>query len=361
VQAIDERDQLKRLRSEYKQAMLEGRWHEALEHCDSLLDIPSLYFDVNRARVILDKFQAAHRLGDLSHARRLAKVVLEIGQELKTPSLVGRAHLSMAHVLWDTTSTAEAAEHLNQAEAAFVSIGDEVGLARVKRLRNYILYRAGIFIDPQEELLQALQVFEQNNLDAEAADVWNVLSRIARTNPRNPDRVQAREYAEKGLEKAKSCGDSYRIAECYLSLAILSFVEQKYHQVLEYYEKGSAQLKSETHLLLSVYHGIRGAAFLQLGLAAEPLERNRYLEQAFDSLVLELVESAKAKPASLIRALGLLYEFFMRLSADEAQTYAQWVKDTWQRHQMERDFPIVGQVCDNIVRYYPFVNTGLAQ
>jgi hypothetical protein len=94
---------------------------------------------------------------------------------------------------------------------------------------------------------------------------------------------------------------------------------------------------------------------LQLGLRAEPPQRERYLEQAFASFVQELIEATKSKPASLVRALGLIYDFFMLLPTDEARIYAQRVKDAWQVQQMDKEVPIVIRMCDEIVRHHPFI------
>jgi tetratricopeptide (TPR) repeat protein len=359
-QAIEEREKLKQLRAEYNLAMLEGRWNEAIENCDSILDIPSLYDDVNRANVILDKIRAAHQLGDLSQARRLAKVVLQIGKDLKSISLTAHGHLSLAQVLWDTTSTAEAATHLDLAEAAFREIDDEIGLARVTRLRSYILFRTGFFKEPQEQLQRIAEVFERNEMVSELADVLNILSRIARTDPQNPDYDQARRWAQQALQTAQAIGDSYRVGECYVSLAILAYREQNYDRVLQYYKDGLAWLSPETHLLRVVYHGIRGAALLRMGLAVDPPARVQYWDQAFNAFVLDLIEATKSKPASLVRAVGLVYGFIMFLPPTDVQTYAQRVKDAWQGHQLDQDFSIVMRMCDQAVRYRPYVETSSA-
>lgn len=355
---ISERENLKQHKFGFNQAMSRGKWREAIEHCDSILEIASLYDDENRAIVLLDKFQAVHRLGDLSQARRLAKVVLQIGQDLKSPSLIGNAHLAIAQVLWDTTSTAEAAAHLDQAETAFRKINDELGLARVTRHRSYILFRAGIFDEPREKLLEVFKVFENQTTQeskSELADVLNVLSRINRTDPENPDYPQARKDAEQGLVYAMLSDDSYRIAECHLSLAILVFRDKNYQEVLRLTDEGLGWVSPEMDLLRSVYQGVRGAAFLQLGLVLKSPGPCPAWDLAFEAFIQELVNASKTKPAGMVRTISLLYGFFMDLPQEATQTYAQRVKQAWQQAQLDGAYPIVIRMCDEVMRYRPYI------
>jgi uncharacterized protein YerC len=96
-----------------------------------------------------------------------------------------------------------------------------------------------------------------------------------------------------------------------------------------------------------------------LGRASDLQDRAKYWDEAFDAFVLELVEAAKSKPASLVRALGLVYGFLTDLpTEEEVQTYAQRVQNAWHRHQLDQDFPIVIRMCEQAVRYHPYIQTG---
>jgi tetratricopeptide (TPR) repeat protein len=358
--AIEERETLDRLGWQYDQAMLKGRWGEAIECCNRILEIPSLYSDVGRANVILDKIRATHQQGALSEARRLCKVVLQIGMELNSPELIGNAHLSLARVLWDTTSTAEAAFHLSRAEEAFQRMEDKlngkIGLARVRRHRSYIRHRTGFFQESMDELANAVQVFRENGLDSELADVWNVMSRIARTNPSKPNPVQAREYAERALQKALSANDSYRIAECHLSLAILAYRERKLDETLQHCDAGLDVLSPETHLLRSVYRGIQGYALFERGSGATDLQsKTQYWEQAFESFILELAEATKSKPARLIRALDLIHDRLMDIPVEEITKYTSRIEEAWQESQLAQEFDIVIRMCEQAIQYRPYI------
>lgn len=373
----DEGEELEWLDWQYQQAMLKGEWKEAIKSCDGILKIPSLYNDVNRAQVILNRIRATHRSGDLSGARRLAKVVLQIGKNLQSPALVGYAHLMLAHVLWDATNTAEAAAHLIEAEQAFTKCQDEIGLARVKRLRAYIHHRTGFFqattgrsqklvdnlLHPMDELKQTALVFEQHEMDSELADVWNVMSRILRTDPSRRDYAQAGTYAQRALQRAEAVRDSYRIAECNLSLAILAYrlaQEEKqdglYDQALRYCDDGSTVLSPETHLLRSVYQGLRGSILLEKGSGSEdPQDQIVYWDQAFDAFARELVEAAESKPARLVRALDLIHDALIQLPPEFVGKYTQRLKSAWPEDQFKREFSIVEDMCEQAVQYRPYV------
>ncbi len=358
--AINEGIRLENLNQQYQQAYLQGNWQDAEAICDRILEIPSLYTDENRANIILDKIRTLHRAGNYSKARRLTKVVLQIGTDLEIPGLIGYGNLLLARILWDVTSTAEAAIHLIQADEAFKKSKNEVGLTRVKRNHSYIRHRTGFFQEPMDELIECAQVFRENGLDSELADVWNVMSRIARTDPERPNFNQARRYAEQALQKATVARDSYRIAECHLSMAILARREQKYEEVLQHCDDGFAILSSETRLLRSVYHGIRGGTLFELGKDAvnNPEVRRQYWDQAFEAFILELIEAITCKPVRLMRALDIIYETLIRLPNDEElRKYTQQIKDTWQQKQLGQQFPIVELMCDEAVRYQPYIQS----
>lgn len=355
--AIADREKLEALSQQYQRALRQGEWSEAIACCDRILEIPSLYTDVNQATVILDKIRALHRYGDLEQARRLAKVTLQIGVDLEMPELIGNTHLWLAKIFWDATNTAEAAAHLAQAEAVFRQIGDEIGLIRVRRQHSYILHRTGFFQQPLDELAECVQVFKDKGLDSELADVWNVMSRILRTDPETPNYDQAREYATWALQRAQAANDSYAIAECYLSLAILAYREQNYEQVLEICETGLAHLSEETHLLHSVYHGMQGGALFEMGLSTTPEARAEFWDKAFEAFILELVEAIKSKPIRLVRALDLIYGTLVRLPLDDMQKYTQQIKDAWRQHHLEEAVPIVIRMCEEAIRYRPYIQT----
>jgi tetratricopeptide (TPR) repeat protein len=147
---IEESEKLKQLKNRYDQAMLQGHWEEAGRYSDQILEIPGFYTDANRAEILLAKSRAAYCQERFAEARRYARVALQLGRQLKAETLMGNAHLSMTSILWDTTSTAEAAEHLQSATQIFTRLKDKVGLARAGRFHNYILYRTGHY----DELIQ---------------------------------------------------------------------------------------------------------------------------------------------------------------------------------------------------------------
>lgn len=358
METIREKEIWDKLTRRYHQAFLKGRWVEAVEYCDQILNVSGLYKDLNRANVLLDKIRATHRSGKLSEARRLAKVVLQIGTELNNAHLRGSANLWLARILWDATNTAESAIYLEEANRIFNEARDDIGIARTRQLQSYILHRTGFFQEPMDTLAKAVQVFRANGMDSELAHSWNVMSRIARTNPdpgkRNSE--QAEQYADKALECALASGDSYRIAECYLSLAITALREKNYQKTLGYCRDGMAYLSPETHLLHSVYQGVRGSAFFEEGFLTSDLDaRTKYWDEAFAAFVVELIEAKESKPARLVRAIDLIYEALLRMPADALREYTQQIVKAWEQEGFNRDFPIVVKMCEEALRYRPFV------
>lgn len=358
METIQEKEIWDKLIRKYHQAFLKGRWEDAINHCDQILGVSGLYKDLNRANVLLDKIRATHRSGKLSEARRLAKVVLQIGEELNNPHLRGNANLWLARILWDATNTAESAIYMEEAHRIFNEAKDDIGLARTRQLQSYILHRTGFFQEPMDTLANAVQVFRANGMDSELAHSWNVMSRIARTNPdpkkRNSELAQ--EYADKALECALASNDSYRIAECYLSLAITALRERNYGKTLGYCQDGMAYLSQETHLLHSVYQGVRGSALLEEGFsAADPETRTVFWDKAFEAFVLELIEATKSKPARLVRAIDLIYEALLRMPTEALPIYTHRIVENWEQKSFNHEFPIVLNMCKEALRYRPFV------
>ncbi len=354
--ASEEKETSAELRRDYGRAMREGRWAQAAQICLRRLKMTDVYADPNRARIILDQALAIYRAGDLAAARRLVKVAQQIGRELGDTLLQGEAHLLLATVLWDTTSTAEAAENLDQAEAIFNSRSDKVGLARVKRLRGYVLLRTGFAGDSIRPLLDAAQIFRERDMAAELSDVWNLLSRIARTRPDQPDYPEAQRYADKAVAMAEQSRDKYRIAECYLSQTILVHRRGEFDAALKLYKKGVRSLSPEMHLLRSVYEGVHGSALLEKALiSTEPVGRAALLDRAFERFGVELIEATQSKPVRLMRALDLILEALMRLTVEETQHYSTYLEGIWQSHKLGDRFPIVLSMCEQATLYRPYL------
>ncbi len=359
--AIQESEKLKELKSNYDRAMLEGRLADAASYSDEILNIPGLYTDDRRAEILLVKSQVAHRQERLSESRRYAKVALQIGRDLKKNHLIGNANLMLTSILWDTTSTAEAAEHLKAAQRAFEQINDQIGLASAQRFQNYIYYRTRIYENLLENLGNAVRVLERHKMDADVADLKNIMSRVARTDPLDGDYGMARQYAEEALTKAESSGDVYRRAECLLSLAVLSLDEKKFEDALVYYEKGIAILPEEMHTIRTVYEGIRGSAYYEIGYLTNGQEQLTYWDQAFDAFIAELKEASQSKPASLVRSLELLFDFIIRLPSKEFVTkYTDQIERHMKEYgninrQLARSLPHIYRMLEQTRQYYPYI------
>lgn len=355
-ETIEEERKMERFRLDYERAMRRGEWRDAIDSGENIITLLSSHHDRGRAEVILDQFRAAYQLGDLSKARHLAKTVLHVGQELQEPKLIGDAYMALSTVFWDTTNTAEAADYLDKAETIFSQINNELGLIKVRQLRSHILYRIGFFDEPLKELTEIAQFFAQQNLASELAEVWNLISRIFRTYREKPDLHQAYQYTKQALQKAESAGDAYRLAECHLSLALLALQQKEYDQALEIYR--NVFISSDTHLLRGLYEGVRGTALFELGMMApnEPTQIQRW-DEAFEAFVLELVEITKSKLSSLPRALDMIYETFMRLPNEMVKRYTDQVEEAWRRHQLDQEFPMVGRMCEEVIRYRPYIQS----
>jgi tetratricopeptide (TPR) repeat protein len=362
---IEENKKLKELKHKYDLAMLEGKLVEASQYSDEILTIPGFYTDANRAEILLDKSQVAYRQEHFAEARRYAKVALQLGHNLNADRLIGNAHLILTAILWDTTSTAEAADHLKIAIQIFNKIDDKIGLARAQRFQNYILYRTGNFDQLIDRMREVVEVFEKNHMNAEAADLQNLMSRVARTDTVNSNYKMARKFANEAFAKAEISKDAYRKAECLLSLAALSQREKKYEDVLSYYKKGIALLPAEAHAIRSVYEGVLGAAYYEMARQASGKKMDEYLSYAVDAFIKELVEASQSKPASLVRAIKLIFDFLVNLPSEEqvikcTQHIDQSVKILQTKYaQLERSTPSIEQMLAQVRQVYPFLQTDL--
>jgi tetratricopeptide (TPR) repeat protein len=361
-QTIEEHEKLKELKVKYDHAMLEGRLIDASRYSDEILDIPGFYTDANRAGILLSKSQVAHRQERFAEARRYANIALQLGYNLRSDSLIGNAHLMLTSILWDTTSTAEAANHLKKAYQVFSKTGDEIGLARVERFQNYILYRTGNFDNLITRLQKAAATFEKNQMHAEMADLQNIMSRVARTNTVTPDYVMARRYVEDALAKAELSKDAYRKAECLLSLGVLSQREKKFEDVLAYCKEGMTLLPKEAHAIRTVYEGVQGSAYYEMARQVSGKRKDEYWDKAFHAFSKELVEASQSKPASLVRAVELLFISLVQLPSIEylmkyTQTIEMSVKQFLSQYpQLERNLPSIERMLVQVRQFYPFLH-----
>jgi tetratricopeptide (TPR) repeat protein len=362
---IQESEKLKDLKTRYDQAMLQGEWAKARHYSAEILQIPGFYTDADRADMLLATSRAAHRQEHFAEARRYAKVALQLGRQLKADTLVGNAHLSMTSILWDTTSTAEAAEHLKTATQIFTRLKDEVGLARAGRFYNYILYRTGHYSELIEPLRRVAEVFKKHQMIAEVADAKNLISRVARTKLVDPDYDLAEKSAEEALQMAEVSGDTYRKAECLLSLAALCQREKNYKQVLAYYTEGIRLLPPEAHAIRTVYEGIRGTAYFEMACQATGEERVACWDQAFMAFSRELAQASESKPASLVRSIELLFARLTQLpSAEELTRYTQTVDRQVSEllgsaPQLEPTLEEIRRMLSQAQQIYPFLKADL--
>ncbi len=358
---IEEHEKLKDLQRKYNQARLEGKLEDARQYLDSIDEIPSLYTDADHAELLLGKSWVAHRQEHFGEARRYAKAALQLGYILNADKLMGNAHLSMTSILWDTTSTAEAAEHLKKAMQIFSKKNDPLGLAHARRFQNYILYRTGNFDHLLEKLHKVAEVFEKYQMNADVADLRNLMSRVARTNTVYSDLQLARKFAEEALLKAEESQDAYRKAECLLSLGVLSFREKKFEATLACYQDGILLLPLEAHAIRTVYEGIQGSAYFEKALQATGEERQNYFQRAFFSFSKELAEASQSKPATLARSLDWLFLKLLRLpSQQELTTYTQMMEQELKRlvesyPQLEKTLPNVERLLAQACEFYPFL------
>ena len=360
-QTIEEQEQLKVLQAKYEQAMRKGKLVEANRYSDEILKIPGFYTDANRAEVLLQKSRVSHRQERFAEARRYANIALQLGKNLKADSLTGNAHLMLTSILWDTTSTAEAADHLKAATRIFEETGDQTGLIHARRFQNYILYRTGIFEGLIERLGELAAQLDQNQMTADAADIYNIMSRVSRTNSTKRDLEKARQFADAALARADASEDAYRKAESLLSLAILSQRERNFKEILAYYKQGIQLLPAEAHAIRTVFEGIRGSAYYEMSRQARGKKRQEYQERAFEAFSRELAEASQSKPASLVRTTELLFQSLAQLpSAREVAKYSGLIEETL--HQLQDQYPhlapnmpSIEQMLEQVRQFYPFL------
>lgn len=360
--AIEEQQRLEALNDQYQQAFRQGQWEQAAQACDQILGIASQYRDVHRATTLLDKAHALQRKGNLSAARRFAKVGLQIATDLNDKTTAGRAHLLLASILWDATNTAEAATELELAAREFEAVNDEVGKARVRRLHSYIQLRTGFSQEPFDELASVIAVFKAHNLHAELADVRNLLSRIARTLMRSDHEPQkrqqliqeARRYNTQAMQNARTANDAYRIAESYLTQAFLEMAERRYEQVLQTCQEGTKSITPETHMLKSTFEEVRATALFEM--CRNDAENTARWAAMVDSFTNSLVEATYSKPVRLVHLLDAFYERLMQMPVEPLNAAVEEIKRQWQARGLETKHSIVIEMCTQVLRYRPYVN-----
>lgn len=358
---VEQQECLDQISDQYEAAFNGGHWDKAIDCCNEMLALPILSSGVQRAKILLKKAQTLHIQGDLTSARRLAKAVLQIGTNLKDRDVTGNAYLLLAGVVWDATNTAEAAVALKRAMKEFDEINDDLGKARAIRLMSFIQMRTDQFDGPFEELMKLLPVFKKYKLDAELADVWNLLSRIARTDPERLKgeahgraMSESREYADKALKYAESSGDSYKIAEAYLTMAFIKLEEKNYREALEFCQKGENAASPKTYILQSVCQELRGTAIFKQIENTPNVDLSKW-EEIIDAYTQSLAAAARSKPSRLIYLADVVYHQLMRAPLGLLPALTDRIKAKWNAEPSTQKYPIVLEMCDQAIRYRPFV------
>ncbi|HZU87435.1 MAG TPA: tetratricopeptide repeat protein, partial [Anaerolineaceae bacterium] len=280
-------------------------------------------------------------------------------------SLLGQSYLLLSQVYWKLGNTAEAAIHLNDAEAGFKQAEDEIGLRLVQLERGYMYFRTQQFTEANRLILEVQQAFRDAHEPIHLASALNLLGRIARVDARHSDRREigfdeADRRSQEALEVLEN-RDWFVAAEIYLTQSILHLswnhfarrqkneAEALKHFKLakSYLQKGWRKIeKIETPLLKSVYSGIRGK--LAEVEQNESATRQAYLD--------ELDFAIKTKHMRLLRALDLLENWLAQKPPQETEAAVKWFIDRWQEDALRvRRFPQVLDALEWLRDHRPFI------
>lgn len=358
---INRFEQRKKLETAYRQQIDACEWEQAIKTCDKIVELGIFSKDEFFAMNLYHRAAALQRMEKRSAARRVCKTSISIFQELKKHKEEGDGHYLLGNIFWELGNTAEAAQEIDLARKCYNEVNYEPGKGYIARYLGHIYSRMGSSEKYNKYLNESLLIFKKFAQSADLADIYNIISRVARTERFEgaSDEIsfeKAKNYADLALEEASKANDQYRLAEAYLTLAIVHYFfrnlyPKKKSEFLKlsemYLEKGDAYF-SKNMVMYSIAIGIKG----NLLYAQE-----KYDESILKYLYEECKLSITTKHMRLPRVLELLTEKLMRLPKEQTieicnQLINQLQKEKKSAFQNKTDLK---DVCELIKEYRPFI------
>lgn len=329
-----------------------GDWQEALNLCDQIDQIPIITHRF-RVKTLYQRADIEHSRNNLASARLYCERAIGIQTIYGAKAdAIGDSYLLLSQIYWKQGNTAEAAAYMNRAEEKYREAESQVGVGEVELERAKMLFRTRQFKLAEQKLSEAKTIFEVYNKSVSEASALNLMSRMARVDPRyNNDKIfgfqMAQSYAEEALQILDE-QDLFVATECYLTLCILHYVwgnylisEEKdeeaqdhFSQAKTYYQQGSERLqKTNSPMLQSVYSGIRAQLDSILGDQTEAAQH--YLD--------ELIYATQTKHMRLLRALELVEAWLVEQEPEKTEYYSRWLIEQWQERNPSEKYPQVAE------------------
>jgi len=349
----------KKLDESYHTNMNHCDWEQAIQVCDEIFGLGIFSRDDYFAKILYNRAAALRRLEKRSEARRVCKTSISIFKDLALYQQEGDGHYLLGNIFWELGNTAEATQEINLAKSCYENANYEVGKGYIARFLGHIYSRIGSFEKYNKYLNNALLIFKKFAQPADLADIYNIISRVARTElieGASPEISfqKAKEYAELALEKANRADDQYRMAEAYLTLAILYysyrelFPDQTKESIRiskEYLDRGHNYIQ-KNKIMNSIAVGIRGNHLFALKEYDEAIEKYLYEECKL---------SVETKHMRLPRALELLTEKLMSLPIEKTNEICDKVIRKWKKESFYEHKPDLERVCSLVKEYRPFI------
>ncbi len=361
AQSIGQRLSLER---KFENEFRHGSWQRALDACDEAGEIP-IYNHPHRAAVHHHRAEVYHGENNFPLAHLYCERAVRIRSIYNMdPKLLGDSYLLLARTYWKLGNTAESAYHLDLAREQYHQADSAVGKASVKLEWAYIYFRTHQFSRASQTLAEVQKVLREVNKPVLLASALNLMSRLARVDPRYNDckEIGYEEAHRRGEEALQILGDRdwFGAAEINLTLCILHYVwglkldredtasQAQHHFDLsrEYNHRGWDKIElMNSPMLFSVYRGMQGNLFLQAG------ETDKAKLHFLD----ELIYATQTKHMRLLRAIDLLENWLISEPPETTQETAQWFIEKWKEARLADQHPEVIEAMGWVIEYRRYI------
>ena len=356
---INNFEERKKLDEAYHKNMNACQWEQATKVCDDIVKLGVFSRDDFFAKILYNRAAALRNMEKRSEARRVCKTSISIFKDLKMYKEEGDAHYLLGNIFWELGNTAEASQEIKLAKENYENASYDPGKGYIARFLGHVYSRMGSFEKYNKYLNDALVNFKKFAQHADLADIYNIISRVARAELIEGTALEisfkkAKDYAELALDEAKKSNDQYRMAEAYLTLSITYYsfrdlFSEKTSEFLkmskDYLEDGK-QYIAKNKIMLSIAIGIQGNLLYA---------KEKYDEAIIKYLYDECKLSVETKHMRLPRALELLTEKLLALPIEKTNEVCDKLINKWKKEEFYETKPDLETVCKLVKEYRPFI------
>jgi tetratricopeptide (TPR) repeat protein len=354
---------LQEYEEEYKNYFLLGKW-EAISDLLDTVENHDLHLTPSRAKAYLKRAELSYAQGYYSEARLYCERAQRIGAEIDPKSnFLADCNGMLGRIYWKLGNTAEANDALIAAQALYEENEYLLGVGQVESIRAYIYFRTQRYEAAYNKSSLAIEIFEDYNQTIALSRAYNMLSRMARTNPAKRESgeksfLEAERFALKA-ERVLGGQSKYVQSEINLTLGILYFL---WGQWLNKKEKDSGRNKIEAaidrlmqsweisdaldiSILASVYHGIMGNI---------KTYKNQ-LDEAIQYYAREMAFGISTKERRLLWSINLFENWLMEQPLPLAtKSYEKFVRE-WNKDSLGEKTHEVTEILDWFIEYQKYI------